>query len=896
VELSPRDVLLQLAPFAFDASTFEIWGALLNGGRVALAPPGTPSVEEIGNLLERHSVTTLFLTTGLFHRMVDDGLDRLATVRQVITGGEVLSVLHFRRALRGMPHSLLISAYGPTENTTYTTCGPPAGPDKLAGAVPLGRPIANTRTYLLDRDLQPVPIGVPGEIYAAGDGLARGYFRRPELTAELFVPNPFGPPGERCYRTGDLARLLPDGQLDFLGRIDEQVKIRGHRIEMAEIEAALLRHPTVRAAAVAARLYGPGDKRLVAYVVPAEGATVAAGELREALKRALPDPMIPSAFVTLAALPLTPNGKVDRRALPEPGRERPDLGAEPLAPRTGLEATLAGVWQEVLKLDRVGVQDDFFGLGGDSILCIQIISRLSSLGIRLTPRELFENPTVAELASVLQEAHGGESPEAVPPPAAEVPRFSLVSLDETVRERLFADGRPIEDIYPLAPIQEGMLFHTLAGPGSGVFVSQSSWGIAGAFDLAAFEESWRRVVDRHPVLRTGFDWESVGRPLQVVHRQVEIPVVHHDLSGLAPGEERRRLAECRQAEREPGFRLDRPPLMRIAIFRLAADAFEVVWTYHHLILDGWSVPLVLEDLLTLYDGLRKGEQTELAAPRPYRDYIAWLQRQDVASTETFWRRLLDGAALPTPLGIDHPAAGEAITAAERQAILSAEETAALQATAREHRLTLNTLVQGAWALLLGRYSGRDDVVFGATVSGRPVDLEGSGAMVGLFIATVPVRVQLREDEPLLSCLQALQAQQVEARQFEHTPLTRIQEWARLPRGVRLFDSIVVFENLPGEDVAACAGAGFDVREAMSTGQSNYPLVVEVRPGRELIFQVRYDPARFDEPEIVRLLERLRSLIVAMSKDLTRPARALELTAGEDVGGFLGSFNEDLELA
>lgn len=896
VDLGPRDVLLQLAPFAFDASTFEIWGALLNGGRIALATPGTPSVEEIGEMLERYSVTTLFLTTGLFHRMVDDGLERLVSVRQIITGGDVLSVPHFCRALRGLPDSRVISAYGPTENTTYTTCGPPVTAEEVGASVSLGRPIANTRVYLLDRDLLPVPVGVPGELYAAGDGLARGYFQRPDLTAERFVPSPFGPAGERCYRTGDLARLMPDGRLDFLGRIDGQVKIRGHRIEVAEIEAALVRHPAVREAAVMARTYGPGDKRLVAYVVPAEGAALADGELREALKKTLPDAMIPSVFVTLRALPLTPNGKLDRRALPEPGRARPDLGSEPLAPRTGTEETLAGVWQEVLKLDRVGVQDDFFALGGDSILCIQIISRLSSLGVRLTPRQLFEFPTVEELAAVIEGKPEGDAPEPPAPPVAEASRFPLVKLEETTLARLLDGGEPVEDVYPLAPIQEGMLFHTLVAPGSGVFVSQSSWRLAGELDLSAFEESWRRVVARHPILRTGFAWKTFDQPLQVVRQRVEIPVRHHDLASLDPAEQRRRLAGHRQAERDLGFELGRPPLMRLATFRLTADLFEVVWTYHHLILDGWSVPLVLEELLALYEGLRKGEPVELGTPYPYRDYIAWLQRQDVAGTEAFWRRLLDGAAVPTPLGIDHPAVGEATTGAESQLVLAAERTAALQATAREHRLTLNTLVQGAWALLLGRYSGRDDVVFGATVSGRPVDLEGSGAMVGLFISTVPVRARFQADESLLSCLRALQIQQVEARQFEHTPLTRIQEWARLPRGVPLFESILVFENLPGDDVAPRAGSGFAVREASSTGQSNYPLVIEVQPGRELILQVRYDPSRFDEPGIVRLLDHLAALLTAMAVDLERPVGAIDLAAGEELTELMSSFNEDLELA
>ncbi len=898
-QFGPQEVLLQLAPFAFDASTLEIWGALLNGGSLVLAAPGTPSVEELGAMVARHSVTTLHLTAGLFQSVVDDGLEQLASLHQLLTGGDVLSAPHFCRALQGLPGTRLISAYGPTENTTFTTCGSPADAAEVGSSVPLGRPISNTRVYLLDQDLQPVPIGVPGELYAAGDGLARGYLGRAELTAEKFVPSLFGSSGERCYRTGDLARFLPDGRIEFLGRIDGQVKIRGYRIELAEIESALVRHPAVRAAAVMARTYGPGDKRLVAYVVPAEGAAIADSELRQALQRTLPSAMIPSAFVTLEALPLTPHGKVDRRALPEPDRSRASLGSAPLAARTDVEEILAGVWRDVLKVDQVGVRDDFFRLGGDSILCIQIIARLSHHGIRLTPKQMFEHPTVADLAELVERERAGDAGAPAEPAAASreaTVAFSLARLDPAALARVLASGAPVEDLYPLAPIQEGMLFHTLAAPGSGVFVSQSSWRLAGELDLAAFAESWRQVVARHPVLRTGFDWESGEQPLQVVHRQVEIPLVHHDFSALDAAEQRLRLAGHRQAERDLGFRLDRPPLMRLATFRLSAAGFEVVWTYHHLILDGWSVPLVLEELLALYEGFRKGEPAALRPPYPYRDYIAWLARQDVAGTEAFWRRLLAGAAAPTPLGIDHPAAGEATTGAERQLVLSAGSTAALEAAAREHRLTLNTLVQGAWALLLGRYSGRDDVVFGATVSGRPVDLEGSGAMIGLFIGTVPVRMRLLPDEPLLSSLRALQTQQVEARQFEHTPLLQIQEWAQLPRGVPLFESILVFENLPGEDVAPRAGAGFAVREASSTGQSNYPLVIEVQPGREMVLQVRYDPSRFDAAAIVRLLGHLGALLDAMAEDLDRPAGALELAASEELGELMSSFNQDLELA
>ncbi|HBL31161.1 MAG TPA: non-ribosomal peptide synthetase, partial [Acidobacteria bacterium] len=447
--LGPQEVMLQLAPVAFDASTLEIWGSLLNGGRLVLLPLQAPSLEELGEAIELEGITSLWLTAGLFHQLVDDQLDRLQGVRQLLAGGDVLSVPHVEKLLARFPHLRLVNGYGPTENTTFTACGSPADPQAVGSSVPLGRPIANTRVYLLDRDLQPVPIGVPGELFTAGDGLARGYFQRPELTAERFVPSPFGASGERCYRTGDLARFLPDGRLEFLGRIDGQVKIRGHRVEVGEIEVALVRHPEVREAVVVARLYGPGDKRLVAYVVPAEGAVITDGALRQALKRTLPDAMIPSAFVLLEALPLTPNGKVDRRALPEPGRARPDLGSAPLAPRTGLEATIADVWKDVLKLDRIGARDDFFALGGDSIRSIMVRSQAEEAGLPLTVQQLFQFPTLRELA---REIRRRETPEEETAP---VPPFGLLPEEE---RRQLPSG--IEDAYPLALLQAGMLFHS----------------------------------------------------------------------------------------------------------------------------------------------------------------------------------------------------------------------------------------------------------------------------------------------------------------------------------------------------------------------------------------------------------------------------------------------------
>jgi len=394
-------VWLQYAPISFDASTLEIWGALLNGATLALAPPGPASLDDLGRTIARHGVTSLWLTAGLFHEMVDGNLGGLRPLRQLLAGGDVLSVPHVQRVLEELPDCRLINGYGPTENTTFTCCHTVDGvvPGR---SIPIGRPIANTQVYILDAHMRQVPAGVPGELYAGGDGLARGYWNHPELTEERFAANPFGPEGSRLYRTGDLARWLPDGTVEFLGRGDLQVKVRGYRIEPAEIEAALCRHPDVREAAViAARDRRGSADRLIAYVVPADGRNPDSETLRTHLRAGLPEYMVPSHLVTLPRLPLDPNGKLDRSALPDP--VLPTQGH--VAPRTDIEQRLAAIWAQVLDRAELGIHDNFFDLGGHSLLATRCVSQIrDAFQIELPLQDLFAHPTIAELAAVVDEA------------------------------------------------------------------------------------------------------------------------------------------------------------------------------------------------------------------------------------------------------------------------------------------------------------------------------------------------------------------------------------------------------------------------------------------------------------------------------------------------------------
>jgi len=415
VHLNAAQRILQLATLSFDASTFELWGALLHGGRCVLFPEKDLTFEALGIVLRRHAITTLWLTASLFNAVIDNAPEALSGIEQLLIGGEALSVPHVRRAFQFLPNTQIINGYGPTENTTFACCYPiPQLPTEMMQSIPIGRPIGNTNVSILDKHLQPVPVGVPGELYIGGDGLARGYLNRPDLTAERFIPDPFGPePEARLYKTGDLTRYLPDGNIEYLGRLDHQVKIRGFRIELGEIEAVLMTHPMIREALALAREDTPGDTRLVVYVVPAQGEEVNTNILRTYLKERLPAYMVPSAFVLLAAMPITPNGKVDRQALPAPRAMQRERAVSFVPPKSLLQLQLAHIWEELLDVRPVGITDDFFDLGGHSLLAARLATRMmDDFGKRIPLATLFSGATIAHLEAVLLHSaeHGPDSP------------------------------------------------------------------------------------------------------------------------------------------------------------------------------------------------------------------------------------------------------------------------------------------------------------------------------------------------------------------------------------------------------------------------------------------------------------------------------------------------------
>jgi surfactin family lipopeptide synthetase C len=420
----------------------------------------------------------------------------------------------------------------------------------------------------------------------------------------------------------------------------------------------------------------------------------------------------------------------------------------------------------------------------------------------------------------------------------------------------------VEDVYPLSPLQQGLLFHSAYQPGSGLYFVQTHYTL-GRVDAAALEQAWQRVIEIHPILRTAFLWNGLDEPLQVVRQQAKFALNRLDWRELSPEQQQARLDALIDEERSQGFNLGQAPLMRVDLIQTGDEQHRLVWSFHHLLLDGWSKSLVINDLLSVYNGLLRGQTAQIQRPRPYHDYIAWLQQQDMAAAERFWRRTLKGFTSPTPLRFEPPRAATSSGAgfSEEHQTLSKELTTALHAFARQHQLTLNTVAQGAWAMLLSRYSGEQDIVFGATTSGRPSELRGVEQMVGLFINTLPVRVQVVPDEPLVPWLQALQAQQVELREYEYSPLVQVQGWSDVPRGKALFENILVFESYPA--TSGVDPSGLTLREVQSVERTNYPLEMMVVPGDALQLKVLYDTQRFDVGTIRRVLGHFHGLLQTM---------------------------------
>ncbi|HET9895692.1 MAG TPA: amino acid adenylation domain-containing protein [Streptosporangiaceae bacterium] len=767
LEVGPGDVWTMFHSLAFDFSVWEIWGALLTGGRVIVVPTlVSRDPDRFYGLVRNAGVTVLSQTPSAFRQFeaADAREGAELSLRAVVFGGEALDQASVRRwaSRHGYDSPRLINMYGITETTVHVTFGELR--EELLGRAltQLGAPLPGVSVQVLDERGELCPVGVPGEMYVGGSGVTRGYLDRPGLTAERFVPDHLGgSPGGRLYRSGDLARWNADGGLEYLGRSDAQVKVRGYRIELGEIEAALAAHPGVGDCVVLAHNAGgqngqagqpgqTGQTDLAAYLVPREAAAPSASDLRTWLGKRLPAYMIPRAFVTIGALPLTAQGKIDRQALPEPEEVRPDLDTEFAAPRPGAEETLAGIWSQVLRVDRVGRHDNFFDLGGDSIRSIQVLGQARAAGIGITLQDLFRYPTLAELAQAAAAAGQGRPPEARPALAP----FALLAPEE--RDKLPAG---LTDAYPMAELQVGMVYEMELNPDRSPYHNVDSLCIAGPFDEAKFRQAVALVVERHPILRTSFDLSTYSEPVQLVHASAQMPFMVADLRGLRREAQEGQIARYVTAQRGHLFDHTRPPLLRVAIHVLSDELFQWTVTEHHAIFDGWSLHSTFSEIAANYQQLLAGQGAGSAPPvSSYRDFIvAERAAIESADSERFWLdKMADRPDCRLPRWEpDRPGdlTGESMAQEWRlrsekasygavETLLPAEICDGLAALARRCGVPVKSVVLAAHLRVMSLVTGNQDVLVGLVANGR-LEEEGGTDVRGMFLNTVPLRMELR---------------------------------------------------------------------------------------------------------------------------------------------------------
>ncbi|MET9827947.1 amino acid adenylation domain-containing protein [Streptomyces sp. NPDC006385] len=836
VRVQAGDRVAQAANASFDAATFEVWGALANGGCVVVLPRDIVlDPDKLAAALVEQGIDSLFLTTAAVNAVAHRRPDAFHTLRELLFGGEAVDPGTVRRILRHGAPQRLLHVYGPTETTTFATWHQVQDVPADAATVPIGRPIANTQAYVLDARMRPVPVGMPGELYLGGPGLAAGYLGRADLTAERFVPHPFAEsPGERLYRTGDTVRYRADGAIEFLGRSDGQVKIRGFRIEPGEIEAALGAHPAVARAAVVVDAPRDTGKRLAAFVEAT--AAVTGEELRTWLRRSLPEYLVPSVYVPLDALPITPNGKVDRLALrvPEGHRGLPD-GSGP-APRTPVEDILTGIWAEVLGLEHVAVDDDFFELGGHSLLSIPLLARVNeALGTSLSIRALMNGPTPRALAA---------QATATAEDAGPVPRRREPGSDEPV---------------PLSFAQQRLWFMDQLEPDSSLYNVPLVLRLHGDLDRVALERALGLLVQRHEVLRTSYP-ATRGRPRQHIAPAADVELPRTDLAGHPdPAAEAARL--LRQDAIEP-FDLASGPVLRARLVRLAPDEHRLSLVLHHIAIDGWSLPLVCDELGRLYAATVADEPHRLPEPTlAYADYAewqhAWLQGERLEQLLDHWRGVLGTDPVAPALPTDHPRQSlRSFAGAVASAAIDTELARRVRALGRREGATEYMVLLAALQVLLADWSGDPEVTVGTPVAGR--GRPGLDRLVGCLINMLPVRTSLADRPDFRALLARVRHAVLGALAHEDLPLDRMVE-ALVTRRDRQLSPIfrVMFNHVtatPDPDFGPGLRVEGDIGWTGETAMFDLGLVVEAR-GEDLRLTLQYATDLFTEETANTLLAR-----------------------------------------
>ena len=939
-----NDVVLQKTPYSFDVSLLELFWPLTNGSTLVIAAPGDHrDPARLMDVIRTHGVTTIhFVPSMLQAFMAHDVAAHCASLKRIICIGEALPASVTHDVLQRLPQVDLYNMYGPTEaaiDVTSWLCRP----DDVLN-VPIGRPVSDTRAYVLDAALRLVPQGTMGELYLGGISLARGYVNRPDLTAERFVASPFGEGGERLYRTGDLVRWNDAGQLEYLGRIDEQVKVRGFRIELGEVEAQLLQVPGVREAVVVARGTAQGTQ-LVGYVSglsagsagassreAADAASDANGrddeldgaDIRQRLKAALPDYMVPSLIVVLDALPLNANGKIDRKALPAPVF---DAGDAYEAPEGELEIRLAQIWAEALGVERVGRRDNFFELGGHSLLALTLVERMRAAGIRAQVRELFEQPVLSAFADALTPAQAaalaraeaggivgegaGEGavygdmaipPNGIPPGCTHItpdmlPLVQLTQTDIDAIARQTPDGMAnVQDIYPLAPLQEGILFHHQLQQEGDAYLKPTLLAFDSRERLESFVASLNEVVARHDILRTAVLWDGLSQPVQVVNRQARVGLEWADVSGadnasFHAGADKASshagadtaddaLARLTRLIDPAHHRLDvrRAPMLRLVAAEDGTGRWLLAVVLHHLISDHTTLERIVHEIGLL----QQGRRAELPPVVPFRNFVAQaVLGADEAAHEVFFTDMLgDIEETTAPFGI-LDVMGDGSTVEEIHHPLPAVLSARIRQVARAQGVSAASVFHLAWALVLSAASGQSSLVFGTVLFGRMGGVEGADQAMGMFINTLPVRIDVGRVSAR-EALKATHARLTALLRHEHASLSHAQRCSRVPAGAPLFTAMLNYRYIAKADPAEDARVWVGMSVLGGEERTNYPFdlsVDETGDGFTLVPQI---DVRIGAAPIAGYVQRaLEVLVERLATNSERPLAELSVLPQEE---------------
>ncbi|WP_342210364.1 non-ribosomal peptide synthase/polyketide synthase [Xenorhabdus stockiae] len=876
-DIGPDDCIAHCANISFDAATWEVWAALTHGARILLIPEKTLlQPDQFAQSLSAEKVSALFLTTALFNQYVSLIASTLSGLRYLLFGGEQANAHTAIRFRAEYPPQHLLHAYGPTEATTIATVYEMPLMSEKAGEgeikIPIGRPIGNRRIYILDKQAQPVPVGVSGEIYIAGAGIARGYLNRPELNAERFLLDPFSSePDARMYKSGDLGRWLPDGNIEYLGRNDFQVKLRGFRIELGEIEARLVQCDGVREAVVLIREDEPNQKRIVAYLQPEEGAELEPAELRSQLTQHLADYMLPGAFIMLETFPLTPNGKLDRQALPAPDSSAVAT-RDYAAPVGETEIALARIWQDLLGLERVGRYDHFFELGGHSLLAIQLTARIRQVLKRELPlQQLFDQPRLMDLAQELTDV-------------AATSQMTIPLADRS---------QPL----PLSFAQQRLWFLGRLDPAASLaYHIPLVLRLTGELSHHALRQTFDNLVARHEILRTRFVL-AAGQPRQqIATADSRFALSYQDLRSLTADEQTQRMTELATTETRIPFDFTQGSLIRGQLLQLADDEHVLLITQHHIISDGWSVGVLIRELSVLYRAaLENQENPLLPLPIQYADYAVWqrdkLHEATLNRQREFWcHQLRDAPALLT-LPTDRPRpASQTFTGGRVPVHFNAELLASLKTLGQRHNNTLFMTLLTAWSIVLARLSGQDDIVIGTPVANRQHrELEG---LIGFFVNTLALRVRLDDSARIADLFRQIREQTLTAYANQDLPFEQVVEALQPERSLSyspIFQVMLALNNTPAQ-VLTLPDLQLTVMEPIHHS-AHFDLTLSLtETDTGLTGELTYASALFDAATIERMLGYLTNVLNAMVADESQLAATVPMLSQSERQQLLMDFN------